>query len=123
VLWPFWLMGKQPPLGRQGAFWELPGPTAGLEDEFKVSFYQWLMPVILATKEAEIRRTMVRSQPRQIVHKTLSQKKTHHRKRAWWSGSRCRPWVQAPVLQKAKTKTNKVTFPAQHGVFFPLGTI
>jgi hypothetical protein len=20
VLWPFWLMGKQPPLGRQGAF-------------------------------------------------------------------------------------------------------
>jgi hypothetical protein len=32
------------------------------------------MPVILATQEAEIRRIAVRSQPRQIVHKTLSQK-------------------------------------------------
>jgi hypothetical protein len=32
----------------------------------------WLTPVILATQEAEIRRIMVRSQPRQIVHETLS---------------------------------------------------
>jgi hypothetical protein len=31
-------------------------------------------PVILATQEAEIRRIEVRSQPRQIVHKTLSRK-------------------------------------------------
>jgi hypothetical protein len=30
------------------------------------------MPVILATREAEIRRIEVRSQPRQIVFKTLS---------------------------------------------------
>jgi hypothetical protein len=36
---------------------------------------QWLTPVILATQEAEIRRIWVQSQPRQIVHKTLSQKK------------------------------------------------
>jgi hypothetical protein len=28
-------------------------------------------------------------------------KKSHHKK-SWWSGSRCRPWVQAPVLQKNK---------------------
>jgi hypothetical protein len=33
------------------------------------------MPVILGTQEAEIRRTTVWSQPRQIVHKTLSRKK------------------------------------------------
>jgi hypothetical protein len=33
-----------------------------------------LTPVILATQEAEIRRIVVRSQPRQIVHETLSQK-------------------------------------------------
>jgi hypothetical protein len=32
------------------------------------------MPVILATQEAEIKRILVQSQPRQIVHKTLSQK-------------------------------------------------
>jgi hypothetical protein len=34
----------------------------------------WFMPVILATQEAEIRRIAVRSQPRQMVCKTLSQK-------------------------------------------------
>jgi hypothetical protein len=33
------------------------------------------MPVILATQEAEIRRTMVQSQLGQIVSQTLSQKK------------------------------------------------
>jgi hypothetical protein len=33
------------------------------------------MPVILATQEAEIRKIMVHSQPRQIVRETLSQKK------------------------------------------------
>jgi hypothetical protein len=34
----------------------------------------WLAPVILATQEAEIRRIRVRSQPGQIVPKTLSWK-------------------------------------------------
>jgi hypothetical protein len=41
----------------------------------------WLTPVILATQEAEIRRTVVQSQSRQIVLKTLSQK-TLHKNRA-----------------------------------------
>jgi hypothetical protein len=36
--------------------------------------HQWLMPAILATLEAEIRRTKVLSQPGQIVQETLSRK-------------------------------------------------
>jgi hypothetical protein len=41
-----------------------------------------LRPVILATKEAEIRRITVQSQPRQTVRKTLSKKKNPSQKRA-----------------------------------------
>jgi hypothetical protein len=40
---------------------------------------RWLMPVILSSQEAEIRRIAIKSQPRQIVYETLSQK-THHTK-------------------------------------------
>jgi hypothetical protein len=36
----------------------------------------WLTPVILATQEEGIRRIEIQSQRRQIVLKTLSQKKT-----------------------------------------------
>jgi hypothetical protein len=35
---------------------------------------QWLIPAILVTQEAEIRRIVVRSQPRQIILETVSQK-------------------------------------------------
>jgi hypothetical protein len=41
---------------------------------FHEAGYRWLLPTILAAQEAEIRRTEVQSQPRQIVLKTLSQK-------------------------------------------------
>jgi hypothetical protein len=34
----------------------------------------WLMPIILATQEAEIRMITVQSQLGQIAHETLSQK-------------------------------------------------
>jgi hypothetical protein len=49
----------------------------------------WLTPIILATQEAEFRRIMVQSQPRQIVYKTLSQKTLY--KKGLWSDSRYRP--------------------------------
>jgi hypothetical protein len=49
------------------------GPWAPQELEFGARPW-WLTPGILATQEAEIRRIMVQSQPRQIVPKTLSRK-------------------------------------------------
>jgi hypothetical protein len=44
----------------------------------------WFTPVILATQETEIRRITVGSQPRQIVHKTLSQKNNHKKGLVEW---------------------------------------
>jgi hypothetical protein len=44
------------------------------------------MPIILATQEAEIRRIAVGSQPRQIVHKTLSRKKSSTKKKSGAGG-------------------------------------
>jgi hypothetical protein len=40
----------------------------------KIARRQWLMPIILATQEAEISRIAVQSQSRKIVCETLSQK-------------------------------------------------
>jgi hypothetical protein len=40
------------------------------------------MPVILATQEAETERIMIRSQPKQILQETLSQKKKPSQNRA-----------------------------------------
>jgi hypothetical protein len=43
---------------------------------------QWLTPVILAIQEAEIRRIMVQSQSRKIVHEILKIPNTHKKTRA-----------------------------------------
>jgi hypothetical protein len=70
--------------------------------------FQWclgLMAVILATQDSVISKIAVRSQPGQIVHENLSWKKPITEK-GWWSGSRCRPWVQTPVPY-ARTHTHK----------------
>jgi hypothetical protein len=85
----------------------------GREDLRKSNYSRcrWLTPVILATQEAEIRRTAVRSQSGQIVPKTISKKS--FTKKFWWSGLRCSPWIQAlePHTHKhTHTKTHtKVT--------------
>jgi hypothetical protein len=42
----------------------------------------WLIPIILGTQEAEIKRIMVQSQPGQIIHKALSRKKPSQ-KQGW----------------------------------------
>jgi hypothetical protein len=54
-------------------------------------------------QEAEIKRNMVWSNPKEIVLKTHFRKKKITKK-GWWSGSGCRPWVQAPAPQKKKKK-------------------
>jgi hypothetical protein len=77
--------------------------------------HQWLMSIIFATQKAEIRRTVVGSQPRQIVCETLS--KTSNIKQGWQSDSSgrvsalasVRPGVQNPVLTKKKKKERKLT--------------
>jgi hypothetical protein len=46
----------------------------------------WCTPGILATQEAEVRRIAVHSQPRQTVHKTLSQKYPTQKKKLGGAG-------------------------------------
>jgi hypothetical protein len=43
-----------------------------------------LTSVILATQEAEIRRVVIQSQPRQIVRETLSRKNLHKKGLGEW---------------------------------------
>jgi hypothetical protein len=44
------------------------------------SWASWLTPMIPATQEAEIRRTVLQSQPGQIILETLSQKNLNTKK-------------------------------------------
>jgi hypothetical protein len=55
------------------------------------------------------------SQPRQIVHETLSWKNPITKK-GWWRGLRCRPWVQTLVLREKK-KDNLVTMITASNLF------
>jgi hypothetical protein len=43
--------------------------------------------------------------PQKTVQEILKKKKKPSQIKGWWSGSRCRPWVQTPVLQKKKEKS------------------
>jgi hypothetical protein len=67
---------------------------------------RWLSPATLATQEAEIWRIGVRSQPRQIVRKTLS-RKNPSQKRAGGVAEGV-----GPELKPHYCKTNKQTKPA-----------
>jgi hypothetical protein len=59
----------------------------------------------LATQEAEIRRVAVQSQPRQIVHKILSQK-TLHINRAGRVAQGEGPEIKPQYYKKQKQKQN-----------------
>jgi hypothetical protein len=49
-----------------------------------IAGHLWLTSIILATQEAEIRRVVVRSQPKQIVQETLSRKTLHKKGLVKW---------------------------------------
>jgi hypothetical protein len=60
--------------------------------------------VIVAIQEAEIRRIMVWSQPRQIVQETLSQKNPSHKKRAGGVAQGVGPEFKPQDRKKKKKK-------------------
>jgi predicted P-loop ATPase len=90
------------------------------EGEYEAGHW-WITSVILATQEAELRRVVVQSQPRQIVHEILSQK-THHKKRTGGVtqgvGPEFKPQYCKKKKNKPKTKkeTNKKS-PKQEGEY------
>jgi hypothetical protein len=67
----------------------------------------WLMPVFLATQDAEIRSIMVQSQPREILCETLSQKKSQ--KKAGGLAQGVGPEFKPQLHQKKKKKTKRNT--------------
>jgi hypothetical protein len=63
-----------------------------------LSWELWLMPIILATQEADIRRIVVQSQPEQIVHETLSWKTLHKKGMVKW----LKVWVLSSNMSSEK---------------------
>jgi hypothetical protein len=64
-----------------------------------IAGFQWLMHVILATQEAEIRRIVVQSQLGQTVWEMLSQK-TNHKKRTGGAGQGVDPEFKSQLHKK-----------------------
>jgi hypothetical protein len=73
------------------------------------------MPAILATQEAEIRRIVVQSQPREIVHKTLSQK-TLHKNRACGVAQGEGPEFKTQYHKKERKVTNQIMLLLETGL-------
>jgi hypothetical protein len=72
------------------------------------------MLIILATQEAKIRRIMVRSQPGQIIRKTLSQRNSSP-KRAGGVAQGVGPQFKLPLQKKEKRKKIKNSVPPRLG--------
>jgi hypothetical protein len=68
--------------------------------------HQFLMPIIITTQKAEIRRIAVGSQPGKIFRETLSQK-TLHKNRAGEGAQGEGPEFKSQYL-KTKTKTEHI---------------
>jgi hypothetical protein len=66
--WPALTVGHRLP----GPGFSSPKILIGFQEISQIARCQSLTPVILATQEVAIRRIKVQSQPREIVHKTLS---------------------------------------------------
>jgi hypothetical protein len=62
------------------------------------------MPIILATQKAAFRRIGVGSQPRQIVHKTLYQKRAGRMAQATVSACKCETLSSNSSTAKKKKK-------------------
>jgi hypothetical protein len=57
-------------------------------------------PVIIATREAEIRRITVQSQPEHCPEDPISKKKKKNHKKGWWMAQGVGPEIKPQFLEK-----------------------